>query len=291
MAASLGRFASTSRSQPRPRMISRGKTRHDRSLRARERSGIGGPLRIGQASALEVERQVQAKHQVQPVDQERAERPAHERREEADPKAVVRPRPRVGDDERAHELRAAARQPQPDRPAPGVAEDDHPVEAEEVDQPLDHLRLGARRVVEAGRRLGQPEPRIVGRDAAERATQAEDDVAPPERPAGIAVQEQERRSGCPRRRSGRDGRRSRASDPRTGTGRRVPTPGGPARSVAGPLTSRLPDASAGNAPRGRRCTRPGDRSGRRTRYRCGAPGTPSACGSGRSWPGTGRSAS
>src|SRR6185312_11121399 len=45
----------------------------------------------------------------------------------------------------------------------------------------------------AGGRRGQPEARVVGRDAAVAVAQPLDDVPVEERPGGIAVQEQERR--------------------------------------------------------------------------------------------------
>ena len=142
------------------------------------------------------------------------------------------------------------------------------------------------REVEAAGRLGQPEARIVRGDATERSAQGEDDVAPPERPARVAVQEQERRPGYPRRRSGRDGRRSRAQRSSNGY-RSSGTHAGRAGQVGSDaVTWRPPGCQRCEVLCVcRRCRRRPVEAVVEGGDRCGAPGTPSACGSGRSWPG------
>ena len=92
---------------------------------ARERAVVGGAFGLGERAALEVPRQVEPEHQVQAIDSERAQRAAHERREEPDRQPIVGPGPGIADDQGADQLRPASGKAEADRPAPRVPEDDH----------------------------------------------------------------------------------------------------------------------------------------------------------------------
>ena len=158
----------------------------------RERTVVGGPFDVGERAALEVPWQVDPEHQVQAIHSERAQRTAHECREEPDRQSVVRPGPGVPDDQGADQLRPASGQAQADGPAPCIPEDDQVGQPEPLDKRLDDPRLGRGSEVEPRRLARKAEARVVGRHAAERVAQPQDHVAPPERPARVAVEQQER---------------------------------------------------------------------------------------------------
>ena len=110
----------------------------------------------------------------------------------SDPEPVVRPGPRIGDHQATDELGPATGQAEPDGAAPGVAEDHDSLEAEPIDEPLDDPRMRPRPEVVPGGRLRQAKPRVVRSHAAERAAKPKDHVAPTERPARVAIQEEDR---------------------------------------------------------------------------------------------------
>ncbi len=159
-------------------------------------AGGSGHLGCGRGPATVSGRDHDIDEQVEPPNQQAADRAAHEVGEHLEVQiAVDRPRPRVTQHQAGESLGCAEGGSEPDGSTPVLRDQRHVIQVELLDYAGDDACVLAGMVRVICCRGGQSKPGIVQSDASERVAQGHDHLPIHERPRRIAVQHQQHRAG------------------------------------------------------------------------------------------------